>query len=179
VTLNITSNQANGGLGGGGGNGGNATGGASGSGGTVGAAGGSATGGNGSTNALGGNGLGGGLFNSAGATLFISPRENAAPGSSQSGVTDSITLNQANRGFGGGVGGGGSAVGGAPAAPSTATGTATNGHPGTGLAFPNSGSGGGLFLDPAGSAFISNTAIQGNQASTNDSDLDGTFMPAP
>jgi hypothetical protein len=43
---------------------------------------------------------------------------------------------------------------------------------------PGSGVGGGLFLDPAGSASISNTSVSGNEASTSDHDVHGTFTAA-
>jgi hypothetical protein len=40
------------------------------------------------------------------------------------------------------------------------------------------GVGGGLFLDPNGSAAISNTTISGNSATTKDADVHGTFGSA-
>jgi hypothetical protein len=47
---------------------------------------------------------------------------------------------------------------------------------GAGVAGPaGTGVGGGLFLDPAGSATLVNTTVSGNQASTSDNDVHGTF----
>jgi hypothetical protein len=48
-----------------------------------------------------------------------------------------------------------------------------------GVAGPaGSGIGGGLFLDPAGSAARSNTTVSGNAAPTGDNDVHGTFKSA-
>ena len=40
---------------------------------------------------------------------------------------------------------------------------------------PGDGVGGGVFLDPAGTATIDNTSITANTASTSDNDVHGTF----
>jgi hypothetical protein len=180
VTLNITANRAAGGIGSYPGTGGKAFGGNGGAG-PLGAAGGNATGGNSGSNAhsAAGNAFGGGLFNSGGAMLVISPRRGAAKDSAQSGATDSISQNQSIVYRGGNALFGGTAVGGAASPPNTTTGTATPGQTSTGTPVAPSGMGGGLYLDPGGTAFLSNAVIQGNQASTSDNDVDGTFMPAP
>ena len=47
---------------------------------------------------------------------------------------------------------------------------------GAGVAGPaGTGVGGGLFLDPAGTATLANTTVSGNHASTSDNDVHGTF----
>ena len=98
VTVNLTSNQANSGVGGNGGNGGAANGGGGGNAGTggIGGTGGSATGGNGGGGGEGGIGQGGGIFDATTGTLTIQPRLGVKKGTKQAKATDVITANQAN-----------------------------------------------------------------------------------
>ena len=171
--MNFTNNQANGGIGGMGGRGGFGQGGNGGNGG-LGGSGGSGTGGNGGNGGVGGSGLGGGIFNQTTGTLTIQPRLGAKKGSKQSKATDTITGNQANRGLGGAVGSGEARKpareehrAASQALPSLAT-AGTAGVSGVGV-------GGGLDLLPGGTVVIDDTTITGNQASTSDNDVSGTF----
>jgi hypothetical protein len=102
------------------------------------------------------------------------PRSGAPAGSPQSRATDSISQNSATSGAGGSAGFGTLPH---PGRPSVNGGRFGNGTVGVaGVAGPaGTGVGGGLFLDPAGTATVANTTVSGNQASTSDNDVHGTF----
>ena len=92
-------------------------------------------------------------------------------------ATDVITTNQALAATGGQAGAGGSATGGL-GQPSLGVngvnGVATPGQPGVTDLF-SAGVGGGIAT--FGTAIVDNTTITGNQASTNDNDVDGKTTP--
>ena len=123
VTVNFSSNQATGAVGGNGAGGGIAV---AGRGGNVapggvdpvgGGLGGSAVGGNGGNGGESGIGIGGGVFVANTGTFTLKPRLGAKKGSKQASATDVITANQANAGSPGSAGLGGSATGGAAGTP--------------------------------------------------------------
>ena len=173
ITVNFTNNQATGGTGGMGGRGGFGQGGSGGDGG-LGGSGATGKGGDGGTGGAGGSGLGGGIFNQTTGTLTIQPRLGAKKSSKQSKATDTITGNQANRGLGGAGWLGGGAQAGLGGTPGGFPGTAILGTAGT-TGPSGVGIGGGLDLLPGGTVVIDDTTITGNQASTNDNDVSGTF----
>jgi hypothetical protein len=178
VVLNVTSNKAVSGRGGLGGRGGSVLGGTGGNGKiasvfVTGGTGGNANGGNGGNGGEGGIGQGGGIDNENTGILVIKPRQGAKKNSPQSQATDTITANQAlagSGGFGGDVGA--SQVPGPGGARAGNTGLLTPGTIGTTNLF-SVGVGGGL--TNLGNATIDNTTITGNFATTNSSDVEGTF----
>ena len=129
-------------------------------------------------------GVGGGIFNATTGTLTLKPRLGAKKGSSQAKATDVITTNQALAATGGHAGAGGTATGGLgrPAQGFNGlNGVATPGQPGVTDLF-SAGVGGGIAT--FGTAFVDNTTISGNQASTSDPNVDGnahavTRRPGP
>jgi hypothetical protein len=164
VTVDFTTNQATGAIGGQGANGGEAFGEIGGNGLPAGSNA-NATGGNGGNAGNGGIGQGGGLFNTTTGALVIEPRLGAKKHSKQTNATDTITGNKASAGGAGSPGAGGLAHVAAGA-------TATNGTAGP-AASAGVGVGGGIVN--VGTATIDNTTISGNTATTNDNDIDGTF----
>ncbi len=175
ITVNLVANQASGGTGGAGGQGGLGAGGDGGDG-FSGGNGGSALGGDGGNGNNGGNGEGGAVFNDPSSTLTINPTKGAKKGSKQSKATDLVTANHALGGFAGAAGPAGQPHVGIGRAPGGADGTeflGKAGSPGSG----GTGAGGGLYLSSGGTATIDNANITGNQASTSDNDVFGTFMP--
>jgi hypothetical protein len=169
ITLNISSNQATGGNGSVGGSGGTGTGGDGGTSSIQDGAGGSARGGNGGVGGDSGYGIGGGGFNAFTGNLLIAPRQGARKRSKQSQATGSITGNQATQGVPGSGG-----VGGADVPGANPVGNSSPGAPGTGGA-AGQGLGGGLYLQSGGTVTIDDTTVTGNQASTSDPDVFGTF----
>src|SRR5262249_8057856 len=117
---------------------------------------------------------GGGIFNTAAGTLTIQPRLGAHKGSKQSKATDTITGNQANRGFGGSGGPAGGVSAGAGGSPGGSAGAAFPGSNGA-AGVAGVGIGGGLDLVTRGTAPDRDTTITGNTASTTDNDVSGTF----
>jgi hypothetical protein len=105
--------------------------------------------------------------------LTIKPRLGASKRSKQAKATDVITANLAPSVSGGLAGAGGGAAAGIGSAPG-GNDTATTGQPGATDLF-SVGIGGGIAT--FGTANIDDTMITGNQASTNDPDVDGTFTP--
>ena len=96
VTVNFTSNQAVAGLGGSGGDGGNAFGGYGGTGANgPGGNGGNATAGNGGNATFNGVASGGGIYVGQTGNLILQPRQGAKKGSREAKATDVITLNSA------------------------------------------------------------------------------------
>jgi hypothetical protein len=178
VTVNFSSNQATGAVGGNGAGGGVAVAGRGGNaapGGVDpvgGGFGGSAVGGNGGIGGESGIGIGGGVFVANTGSLTLKPRLGAKKGSKQAGATNVITANQANAGSAGGAGPGGSATLGAAGTPGGISGRATPGDNGSVDTF-SAGVGGGIAI--IGTALIDNTTISGNHATTSDPDVDGTF----
>jgi hypothetical protein len=122
----------------------------------------------------GGDGSGGGAFNGAGATLVIAPRRGAKKNSKQAKATGSLSANETIGGDGGSGGPLGLGHGGPGGMPG---GSAGEGFPWTAghLGSPGNGTGGGLYLDPAGSATIQDTTIADNHTSTSNNDVAGTF----
>jgi hypothetical protein len=164
ITVSFTSDQANSGVGGAGGAGGSAAGGEGGSGeqSTAGNPG-DGDGGTGGPAGNGSIGQGGGILDMTSGSLSLEPRLGAKRGSKQAKATDVITANQANALPGG--------AGGAPGQSSVNRGVSMpkSGAPG----ISGEGSGGGIAI--FGTAIIDNTTITGNQASTDDRDVLGTF----
>jgi hypothetical protein len=172
--VNFSNNQAHSGVGGVGGAGGSATGGAGNPGvGNLGGSGGNATGGTGGAGGEGATGTGGGIFNAVTGTLTIKPRLGASKSSKQAKATDVITANLAASASGGLAGAGGGATAGIGISPGV-NGTATPGQPGAAELF-SVGIGGGIAT--FGTADIDNTLITGNNASTNDPNVEGTITP--
>jgi len=195
VTINITSNQANGqldfegfsgvgGVGSEGGSGGSGTGGEGGDSGyglyfgTTGGTGGDATGGKGGNSGEGGVGIGGGLSNLATGTLSINPQVGARKKSKQATAIDLISSNQADSAPATSAGGGGVATAGPGGSGSLVNGLAGLTVPGAAGTASNSlseGIGGGAAFIAGGSATLDNTTISGNRASTSNNDVDGMF----
>ena len=126
MTVNITSNHANGqfefeiasgtgGVGSDGGDGGVGNGGIASNGFYAGGSGGGAVGGNGGNAGEGGVAMGGGLFNSATGTLSINPQLGAQKKSKQAKATDLISTNQAYSAPAGSAGDGGAPMRAPPA----------------------------------------------------------------
>ena len=170
--MNYTNNQSNGGTGGMGGRGGFGAGGNGGNGG-LGGSGATGKGGDGGNGGVGGSGLGGGIFNQTTGTLTIKPRlaRRRAPISPRPLIPSRATRPtegwECRLARGEARAGAGGAPGGFPgsAFPGTA---GTAGVSGVGV-------GGGLDLLLGGTVVIDDTTITGNQASTNDNDVSGTF----
>jgi hypothetical protein len=178
VTVNFTSNQANGAFGGSGGTGGLSV---AGNGGgitlggadpSVGGNGGNSFGGTGGNGGESGIGQGGGIFVATSGTFTLKPRLGARKGTKEASATDVITGNHANASPAGNPGHGGSATAGTGGSPHGARGGATAGNNGTVDTF-SVGIGGGIAI--IGTAIIDNTSISGNHATTADPDVDGTF----
>jgi hypothetical protein len=167
------------GTGGTGGAGGSATGGGAGSAGIAGIAsvGGSATGGNGGASGEGAGGVGGGIFNATTGNITLKPRLGATKGSRQAKATDVITTDKALAASGGPAGTGGSATGGlgkGSLGVNGINGKAASGQPGV-TDLSSTGVGGGIAT--FGTAFVDNTTVSGNQASTSDPNVDGKLTP--
>ena len=106
---------------------------------------------------------------------MIAPSKGAKKGSTQASATNSIMANRALNTFRGGFGGaGGGAQMTAAGFPNAPPPLLVQGLPGAD-GKPGNGIGGGVFLDPAGSATIDNTSITGNTASTTDNNVHDTF----
>ncbi len=179
ITVGFGSNAANGGGAGSGGNGGDSfaadasqdpnlvvkTGGG---------IGGDSVGGPGGNGGQGGIGEGGAIFNAPAASLVLLPRHGAPAGSAQAAATDGISSNLAFSGLAGFAGSGTLPHPGAPSPKGGKFGMGSVGHAGQ-AGSVGSGVGGGLYLDPAGTATFSNVTISGNQAATSDEDVHGTF----
>jgi hypothetical protein len=105
----------------------------------------------------------------------IAPRLGAKKNGKQAKATSLFTANQAIRGAGGAGGAAGTATAGPGGSPGGTPGYTFPGTPGA-QGSPGTGSGGGLFLDPAGTATIKDTTITGNQASTSNNDVAGAFQ---
>ena len=168
MTVNLSNNKAQSGFGGVGGAGGSAVGGTGGSGGSGRSAGsgGNATGGTGGAGGEGATGSGGGIFNQTTGTLTSSPslgRRRAQTGQGHRHHHDQRRLERVGQHAG--IGGGATAGSG---------GTATQGQSGATDLF-SVGIGGGVAT--FGTAHADNTTITGNDASTNDNDVDGTITP--
>src|SRR5262249_59017407 len=108
---------------------------------------------------------GGGIFNTAAGTLTIQPRLGAHKGSKQSKATDTITGNQANRGFGGSGGPAGGVSAGAGGSPGGSAGAAFPGSNGA-AGVAGVGIGGGVDLLPRGTAVIDGTRSTRHPPST-------------
>ena len=184
VTVNITSNQANGqfqfegksetgGVGGDGGDGGGATGG---TGGNDNGDGGDAIAGNGGNAGEGCVGLGGGLINVATGTLSMNPQL-GAPEEIETGEGHRPHLEQPGRQRSGRRRGApGPALRGVQGAGGSGViGTSTQGAEGTVDNSDSQGIGGGAAFITGGSATLDNVTISGNTASTSDPDVYGTF----
>ena len=108
------------------------------------------------------------------------PRSCSLPGRERGGdskqfkATDTISANQADRGSAGAGGTAGGAIGGQGQAPGGPAGQAFPGIAGV-AGVEGVGVGGGLDFFPGGDATIDNTNITGNNASTADNDVSGTF----
>ncbi len=174
ITVNLTSNQADGGSGGIGGIAAEGVGGNGADGSPAGGNGGNGFGGNGGSGGNSGNGAGGGINNLATGVLTINPRSGAKKASKQFKATDVITANSASSAPVGGGSNLGIAQAGTGGSPSGTAGTAFPGHFGT-AGNSGTGMGGGLDLITGGTAVIDNTTITGNSATTTDNDVHGTF----
>jgi hypothetical protein len=173
VTVDFLANQSSGGDGGTGGAAGKGFGGSGGDG-TTGGNGGDGVSGLIGSGGNGGAGSGGGAANQSGGILVINPRLGAKKNSKQARASSLFTANQALGGRGGSFGAVGNGNGGSGGTP--------GGTPGTGViklsivpSTAGKGIGGGLNLDAAGSATIKDTSVTGNQASTSNNDVAGTF----
>ena len=102
----------------------------------------------------------------------LKPRLGAKKGSKQASATNVITANQTNAGSPGSAGLGGSARQGAAGTPHGLAGIGTPGNNGT-VDTLSVGIGGGIAI--IGTAVIDNTSITGNNATTADPNVDGTF----
>jgi hypothetical protein len=173
ITVQFLNNQANGSEGGRGGDGGTGSGGQGGIG-VDGGNGFTGAGGDGGKGQFGDGGIGGAIDNEFFALLVIAPRENTSKGSRQSHAVDSITGNEVNGAPGGAGGAGGRGIGGPGMSPGGFAGQSIPGKAGAAGA-ADSGSGGGLILDPQGTAIIDNTNITGNTAAGSENDVDGSF----
>src|SRR5262249_1166900 len=107
-------------------------------------------------------------------TLTLAPRLGARRGSRQSAATNTITTGQANRGLGGPGGAAGGAIGGPGQAPGGTDGQAFPRGPGA-AGGAGMGRGGGIHLVPGGKVTIDDTRVTGNNASTGNNDVSGTF----